>query len=152
MRAPHPSMSLNLMLCQGVTESSLVCDGGGTVTVTVHGGNPVTVAGMILSCLPPGTKTGGDTLVDVNGVMVRLHHVNPTLEHPEDFVAPLPLRIPEGHHEPTGGKPVTGGTTFYPNGAPGPRALSKFQFTTVELVALMVLVALVVSALLTVWD
>jgi len=91
----------------------------GTVVVTVHGGNPKTVAAMILQCLPPGTPTDGDTLVEIEGTVVRLNHVDPTPEQPEDFVAPLPLVTPEGRHEPMG-------STLPGAAAMGPRFQSRF--------------------------
>jgi hypothetical protein len=102
---PHLTLAVNMGMVPGVTSTGLEHRPDGTVIVTVHGGNPMTVARMILSCLPPGTETGGETLVEVDGVVVRLNHVDPTLEQPEDFVAPLPLVTPEGRHEPMGVKP-----------------------------------------------
>jgi hypothetical protein len=99
---PFLTLSVNLGNCPGVTRTGLEHRPDGAVVVTVHGGNPKVVAAMILQCLPPGTTTEGDTVVDVNGVVVRLNHVDPTPEQPEDFVAPLPLVTPEGRHEPMG--------------------------------------------------
>jgi hypothetical protein len=86
----------------GVTSTGLEHRPDGTVIVTVHGGNPKPVGAMILRCLPPGTPTDGDTLVQVGDDVVRLNHVDPTPEQPEDFVSPLPLETPEGRHEPMG--------------------------------------------------
>ena len=131
------SLAVNLNMCPGVTSSGLEQLPDGTVVVTVHGGNPVTVANMILACLPPGTPTGGETLVSVGDLVVRLNHVDPTLEHPEDYVAPLPLKTPEGLHEPMGEKPT--------------ELKTQFQFSTFELVALMGLVALLVVGALVWW-
>jgi len=98
----HLTLAVNMGSCPGVKNTGLEQRPDGTVVVTVTGGNPRTVAAMILQCLPPGTPTDGDTVVEVAGTVVRLNHVDPTPEQPEDFVAPLPLVTPEGRHEPMG--------------------------------------------------
>lgn len=99
---PGLTLAVNMGMVPGVTSTGLQRRPDGTVIVTVHGGNPLAVARMILSCLPPGTPTDGDTLVEVDGSVVRLNHVDPTPEQPEDNVVPLPLETPEGRHEPMG--------------------------------------------------
>jgi len=96
------TLAVNMGMVPGVTSTALENRPDGTVVTTVHGGNPKVVAAMILQCLPPGTPTDGDTLVEIEGTVVRLNHVDPTPEQPEDFVAPLPLVTPEGRHEPKG--------------------------------------------------
>ena len=50
---PHLTLAVNMGMVPGVTSTGLEHRPDGTVIVTVHGGNPVTVARMILSCLPP---------------------------------------------------------------------------------------------------
>lgn len=102
--SPFLTLAVNISSCPGVTRSGLEHRPDGAVCVEVHGGNPKVVAAMILQCLPPGTATFGDTVVDINGMVVRFNHVDPTPELPEDFVAPLPLVTPEGRHEPVGVK------------------------------------------------
>jgi hypothetical protein len=117
------TLTVNLGSCPGVTSTALEHRPDGTVCVTVHGGNPKVVGAMILQCLPPGTATDGDTLVKIGENVVRLTHVDPTPEQPEDFVAPLPLVTPEGRHEPMGVK--------IPVEAEGPRFQSKFAVLVV---------------------
>jgi len=98
----HLTLAVNMANCPGVKGTGLEQRPDGTVCVTVTGGNPKTVAAMILQCLPPGTPTDGDTVVEIQGMVIRFAHVDPTPEQPEDFVAPLPLVTPEGRHEPMG--------------------------------------------------
>lgn len=99
---PFLMVAVNMASCPGVKNTGLEHRPDGAVCLTVTGGNPKTVAAMILQCLPPGTVTAGDTVVEIEGTVVRLNHVNPTPELPEDFVAPLPLVTPEGRTEPMG--------------------------------------------------
>ena len=99
---PHLTLAVNMGMGPGVTNTGLEHRPDGAVVMTVHGGNPKVVAAMIRQCLPPGTPTDGDTLVEIEGDVIRLNHVDPTPEQPEDFVAPLPLVTPEGRHEPMG--------------------------------------------------
>jgi len=97
---PHLHLATNLCNCPGVKNSSLEQKPNGTVVVTVHGGNPETVAGMIKACLPPGTDTDGDTLVKVDGVVVGFNHVDPNPELPAAYVAPMPLVDFDGQQYP----------------------------------------------------
>lgn len=98
----HLTLAVNMAIVPGVTQTVLVRRPNGSIEVTVHGGHPKVVAAMILRCLPPDTLTEGDTVVEIEGTVVKLNHVDPTPEQPEDFVAPLPLVTPEGRHEPMG--------------------------------------------------
>lgn len=105
---PFLTVAVNLASCPGVKNSGLQHKPDGTVCVSVTGGNPKTVAAMILQCLPPGTETSGSTEVEVEGTIVRFEHKAPDPDLPEDYVAPLPLITPEGEHKPMGvqlGKP-----------------------------------------------
>ena len=119
----HLTLAVNMASCPGVRDSGLEHRPDGTVVVTVTGGNPRTVAAMILQCLPPGTATDGDAVEEIQGTVIRFNHVDPTPELPEDFVAPLPLVTPEGRHEPMGVK--------IPVAAEGPRSSSRFAVLVV---------------------
>ncbi len=99
---PFLTLAVNMASCPGVHDSGLEHAADGTVKVTVVGGNPRTVAGMILRCLPPGTPTDGPDEVLVEGQLIRFRHVDPDPTLPDDYIAPLPLVDPDGRHEPAG--------------------------------------------------
>lgn len=139
---PHLTLAVNMSMVPGVKDTGLEHNEDGAVVVTVTGGNPKTVAAMILQCLPPGTPTDGDTLVEVEGTVVKLNHVDPTPEQPEDFVAPLPLVTPEGRHEPQG---VTLGRP-----APHHMVPNVVQVLPYVIGVLLLLVGLAVAIILTV--